>query len=256
MRKTITIALFCAFVATPALADYSGGQAYSIHVSGYYIGSGGEFTVYYNGIPGLSNSSYADVAKGQLAGHPESFQSFCIEHGENVLNPMNVNVSETFINEATGAITGPGSHAILGGKKFGDNLDSRTAYLYTRFAAGVLSNYAYSGSGRPGSAGTLQKAIWLIEGEVANLTDNTGAFTLTAAQVLQANDWITEAQDAIDSGRWSGIGDVHVLNMWYLDPATGKYLKAQDQLYVPVPAAVLLGMLGIGVAGLKLRKYA
>jgi len=237
------------------MADYYGGQIYWTRVANHWNGSGGEFTLYYNGIPGLSNSSYADVTKAE-DGRANSFQSFCVELHEYLQTPMDAYVSETFINEATGAITGDGSHAIYGGQTFGDNLDSRTAYLYTRFAAGVLSNYAYA-VGRGSSAGILQKTIWLLEGEIGNVGDNSGGFLLTTAQQAQVTTWITEAENAIANGKWSGIGQVRVLNMWGVDPSTGQYVKlAQDQLYVPIPAAVLLGMLGLGVAGLKLRKFA
>ena len=61
-----------------------------------------------------------------------------------------------------------------------------------------------AGAGRIASAEALQNAIWWIEGEGGS---NAG----------QAGLWITEAQDAIDLGDWSGIGNVRVLNMWVPD---------------------------------------
>jgi hypothetical protein len=254
-RRLLLIVALCGFATAPVLADYSAGQIYWTRVSNHWNGTGGEFTLYYNGPAVLSNSAYADVVKGQ-DGRTNSFQSFCLEMREYVQNPMDAFVSETFINETTGAVTGEGSHAIYGGKTFGDNLDSRTAYLYTRFAAGALSNYAYTGVDRAASAGALQKVIWYLEQEIGNLTDSSGGFVLDAAQQAQADAWIAEAESAIASGRWSGIGQVRVLNMWGVD-ADGNYVKlAQDQLYVPVPAAALLGLLGLGAAGIKLRRFA
>ncbi|MBA7612316.1 hypothetical protein ES703_19552 [subsurface metagenome] len=99
--------------------------------------------------------------------------------------------------------------------------------------------------GRNVSAGELQDAIWWIENEVGG--SNTG----------QSSTWITEATNAITSGTWSGIGNVRILNTWTPGHVGELAYELQDQLYlVPVPAAVLLGIIGLGVAGWKLRKYA
>jgi hypothetical protein len=52
------------------------------------------------------------------------------------------------------------------------------------------------------------------------------------------------------------IGPVRVLQAVVLDKDGIPIGYGQDLLYVvPVPAAVLLGMLGMGAAGLKLRKF-
>ena len=45
-------------------------------------------------------------------------------------------------------------------------------------------------------------------------------------------------------------------NLWYLDGWNAAIVEMDALQFVPVPAAVLLGILGLGVAGLKLRKYA
>jgi len=39
-------------------------------------------------------------------------------------------------------------------------------------------------------------------------------------------------------------------------PETGAFILVPDTKYVPVPGAVLLGILGLGAVGLRLRKYA
>jgi hypothetical protein len=237
------------------MADFYGGRMNWTRMSNYYKGVGGEFTLYKDGIPQIMpNDGYADVAKGQLSGHPESFQTFCVELTEYVSQPMDIWVSTT---STTSPVDGSGSHAIYGGvPPVGDDLDSRTAYLYTMFAAGELSNYTWSGAGRATSAGILQKTIWYLEGEIGNLWDSAGGFVLTAAQRAQANTWITEAQNAIDSGGWSGIKQVRVLNTYGVDVDGNPIKLAQDMLWVPAPAAILLGILGLGVAGIKLRKFA
>ena len=252
MRKVVFVFILCAFFAAPAMADYYGGRMNVTRVVDHYQGAGGEFTLYQDGIPQyLSNEAYAGVARAQ-DGRAESFQTFCVELGEMVLQPMDLTVSTTDIDEVTGVVTGAGSHAILGGKVHGDNLDDRTAYLYAKFATGALSNYIWSGTGRAASAATLQKTIWYLE-EETYLSSGAGGFTLTAGQLAQAQAWIDEAESAITAGKWSGIGDVRILNTY----DTSGQILAQDQLYfVPVPGALLLGILGLSAAGIKLRKHA
>jgi hypothetical protein len=238
MKKAIMMFAAMILLAAPALADYSGGRVYYNRIDGYYAGSGGEFTLRSDGGPGLllSNAAYDAKARGQ-DGNAESFQTFCVETAEYVAQPMDIMVSTMFINEDTGVVTDPGSHAIKGGKTYGDNLDSKTAYLYTQFAKGVLSSYNY-GAGRSTSAGELQEAIWAIEGEIGSADG-------------QAATWITEAETAA----WSGIGDVRILNTWTPGHVGDLAYKQQDQLYlVPAPAAIGLGVLGLALVGWLKRR--
>ena len=172
-----------------------------------------------------------------------SFQTFCVERTEYVASPMDIVVSTTFIDESTVLGAGDGSHAIWGSKTYGDNLDDRTAYLYTQFATGTLTGYDYTLAGRSTSAGDLQNAIWWIEGEGGA---NNGFVALADTAVAFGGEWYGK-----------GIGDVRILNTWAPGRIGEWDYKKQDQLYlVPVPAAVLLGMLGLSVAGIKLRKFA
>jgi hypothetical protein len=135
-----------------------------------------------------------------------------------------------------------------------------TAFLYTQFATEALGtmslggyNYDYTpGPGREYSAQQLQYAIWAIEGEL-NLT-YVGDTTVAQA-------WINAAPAAMAAVGWSGIGNVRVLQMYY-EWVSWKgccewHCRKQDMLYLtPVPGAVLLGIIGLAVVGLKLRKYA
>jgi hypothetical protein len=237
----ISIAL--CLITAPAIAGphgvgYNGGTALLGQFGGYSTGPGGEFTIYDNTANSLllSNASYADVAKG-VGGHAESFQSFCVERLEPVSLPSDLWVSTENIDGST-----PGSHAYNGGVPgVGDDLDPMTAYLYTVFATGNLTGYDYTlGAGREASSMALQNVIWHIEEGTAG-----------PANALEQM-FYDAAFNAVSSGGWSGIGSVRVIQMYN----TLGDLK-QDQLYyIPVPAAVLLGILGLGVAGLKLRKYA
>lgn len=246
MRQLIKSALLVAAVcvgAGPVMADYYAGRCYWNRISGYYAGSGGEFTISNDGGPtlNLSTSAYSTLTKNK-SGNPPSFQTFCVEGGEYVDQPMDVWVS------TTAAAGGPGSHAIWGSMQSsgGDDLDPRTAFLYTKFATGTLQTYYYDATynggnvytSRSAAADALQQAIWYIEGEGGSL-----------------NAFVTMANNAIASGgEWEnrGIGDVRVLNMY-----TTAGALAQDQLYlIPAPGAVLLGLLGFSLIGWVKRRFA
>jgi hypothetical protein len=252
MRKIVLAIIVCLFVSMPSLADfngdgYSGGFANVTRIKGdgysYYSGSGGEFTLY-GRLFNLSNNAYASDTRNQVKAN--SLQTFCMEMDELAAN------SNVWVSTQNAALDGPGSHAFGGGVNTdpvdaGDDLDPMTAYLYTQFATGVLSDYEYDETdGRSDSAGQLQQAIWYIEEVLPPITLGT-----------QAQIWVTEAEAAIESKNWTGIGDVRVLQMC---SGINNSINRQDFLYlmqpVPVPAAALLALLGMSVAGIKLRKFA
>jgi hypothetical protein len=247
-------ALMCILAATPVFADFYAGTGNLTQTgSGYSAGRGGEFTI---SDSSLNISAYASTTSG-IIGNPNSFQTFCLETSEFTASPIDIWVSTTFINESTGAITGPGSHAVKGNMTYGDNLDDETAYLYTMFAKGILPGYDYdnTGVGRNVSAGALQRLIWNIEGEGGNLGVGDGHYgiTLTTDHVNLINSW----QTAYNNSSWTGIGNVRVLNNYILNPDGSIKSFKQDQLYLtPIPASVILGVLGLGIVGIKLRKYA
>ena len=238
MRKLIFITIMCAFLAGPALASPTIKVYYDD--SRFRGGGGGEFTAQLPGGYVAAGWTYDVLAlydadtKDQI--HAPSFQTFCLEIDENLQE--NGHLYSVTISDS----------AVEGGVPGGsDPISVGTAYLYYKFGTHSLTGYNYDetdGTERQSDAIALQKAIWYLEEEK------------TWSEIGSSNDWIDFAA--------TNLGMTHAELM---DDNNGTYavkamnltgsLRSQDLLViVPVPAAVLLGMLGLGVAGLKLRKYA
>jgi len=219
MRKLIFITIVCAFVAAPVVADpYAQftGIGYAGSYNGYYVG---EYLVKTWDLP--------DVHANGV-----QFYTFCIEFHENV------NWGTYYDAEiSTEAIAGNGNTGPTG-PTGGDSLDPRSAWLYDQYQSGTLGLGLRSNP----LAKDVGMAIWAIEDEIP-YND------LSQAQ----KDLISNATTA----GWTDTRDYRVLNLYALNSAhEGNPLNyRQDYIVkVPVPGAVLLGMLGFCVAGLKLRK--
>lgn len=92
---------------------------------------------------------------------------------------------------------------------------------------------------------------------------NTGSFTgdvFSSDYVSGTFSWGDTGVDRVFGTDYGSItDDIFYLKCTLDIPMTlapGEYWFSHDATVVPVPAAVLLGMLGLGAAGLKLRKYA
>jgi hypothetical protein len=119
-----------------------------------------------------------------------------------------------------------------------------TAYLYDHFINRTLTTpYDYvNEANRINDADAMQTAIWFIEQETSDpLTGKALAF-------------FQEAQNAVNSGAWKGLGNVRILNI-YTNSARVDY---QDILIetasspVPLPSGVSLA--GVGFAGLLAKR--
>jgi len=113
---------------------------------------------------------------------------------------------------------------LYGGDGLADSLSEKVKRIYAAYLNGALSGI---------EGNVVQRSVW-------------GAQGYTSYSNATINNAIANA-DAI-----TGWNDVKVLNLW---GATGQ--DRQSQLVMtPVPGAVLLGMIGLGAAGVKLRRFA
>jgi hypothetical protein len=162
------------------------------------------------------------------------FVTFCIEYNEHFSPGQELLVSAV------------STQAVLGGVGGGnpDPLDPRTAYLFTKFTLGTLGGYDFASTGTPrvSDANSLQKAIWYIEQEISSLSGDS-----------QALAWFAEADNAVTSGAWAGLGNVRALNLLRKDSSGNFTVQAQDQLYmlpVPEPSTATFVLLG-GAAAVR-----
>lgn len=167
-----------------------------------------------------------------IASAAPQFETFCMERFENI--DTSGATYRADLNTETVAQAPEYAGGAHGG--FNDPLDARTAYLYDHFIHHqLLTAYNYSDeASRIEDANSLQQAIWFIEEE-----DSTPLLG-------KALDFYNEANSAVNSGQWTGIGDVRILNI-YTD---GDRVDYQDELVlVPGPASLIAL-----AAGLALRR--
>jgi hypothetical protein len=160
-----------------------------------------------------------------------SWNSFCLEKNEYIgFGSNNTYKVDSISDSAVGGGVG-------GATNGADKISSETAYLYTQYRAGTLSNWTETVS----KANSLQLAIWTLENEITSTIDT------------QANTWISEATAAVAAGTFSGLGDVRVLNISWAQNAYGFTVgtPAQSQL-VLVPEPGILMLLGLGLSGLAI----
>ncbi|MCO6437657.1 MAG: VPLPA-CTERM sorting domain-containing protein [Phycisphaerae bacterium] len=164
----------------------------------------------------------------------DPFVTFCLERNE-YLDYTHVFTVEDISGAAYGGGRGGGSP---------DPLNERTAWLYESFRNGSLAAFGFDYNNAMGklnaSSDALQYVIWGLEDELGSNWAPSGA--LQTAFFNAANTY----------GVGHGLGSVRVLNLTWPNGT-----PAQSQLVVvPLPAGVLLGMVGLGAFGLVRRRLA
>ena len=115
------------------------------------------------------------------------------------------------------------------------------------FIAGLLKAYSYANAL---DAAAMQVAMW----EIIYEDFDTNGWDLTTGDLLlgsgdDEDDVATRANEMLD-----GLSQASTYSEYTALSEAGK--NYQDFVLVPVPAAVILGILGLGVAGWKLRRFA
>jgi hypothetical protein len=230
VRTLLLVSLTVMFTATEVRAQY---QITLYQDTGNYsYGDGGEF----NAVPDSSllsvNPTMAGydpgVTTGLTGNGSGNFQTFCLE------------TSEYFSPGSTYNVAISDSIKYDGGQFLpnGEPLTLGTAWLYSEFAAGTLSGYNYTqGSGRIATAGSLQQAIWYLQGEVGSLVngsaDGTAFFNEAQIALGALDENVTDAAN--------GAYGVAAMNL-----TDSNNNDAQDQLIiVPEPSSLGLGLLGL-----------
>jgi hypothetical protein len=218
----------------------------------------------------VSSVASADMVTVTRHANYFSYFSFAYPIGEDTITPIgwswnpyplyssNTQVAgglQTFCVELSEPIT-PGTtyddvlndRAIWGGVgPQGNPLSVGTAWLYHEFQKGTLQGYDYipEFERRERTAEKLQITIWWLEGYV----DDPGPDNPFRQLVLAT----FPNPMADNNGRYP----VGVLNLYEQGHLGDSQYRRQDFLVctpVPIPAALLLGLLGLGISGLGLRR--
>lgn len=229
MKRLTFILVLCLFVTAPVLADlFGGGTFYWGDVKldgvaqvklGWGVATNAAFgvTLVTRQLPG---SIYASASPANTV----LFRTFCVEN--NIYFTPGTTYWASIDPVAYSGNVGPA----------GDPISNVTEYIYDRYltAHPVPTDVA--------TLTSIRDAIWWAEGEGGS-----------------KNEIYDNALDAVKA-----MGDAdhtYALNLWTIawDSGDSRFeaIDVQTQLItmVPIPAAVLLGMLGLGAAGLKLRKF-
>ena len=185
-----------------------------VNTGDYSYGSGGEFIVTSQGNPHLPGAHV--------------FNTFCVETGE-YFNPgitywAQINTKSVLTN---------------------DDLTNGVAWLYTHFRDETLPGYDFDNSSneRKADAGKLQDAIWCLMS-----VGGSGAGNEFFDLVVEEYDWWDSS--------YAGTDDIRTVRILNLNAESGGGGRVrQDQLMmIPVPGAVVLGVIGLGLIVAVKRK--
>jgi len=239
---SIVVFLLCLFVTSPVIGDPSVGTSFYWQQGGTY--SPYMLTVdakinmqYYNSASSNGGAFWVDLLDGSLGPHyPNTpvannvFSTWCVE--KNVYFYLNTDYCVSIDPKAySGGNSGFG----------GDPISNVTEFIYDKWLADY---YAKTNAEQV----ALRDAIHYAEGELTSLVSGS-----------RAEQIYNEAVSGV--GTIGNANHTYALNLWggWYQDSYGNWIATDVQtqlITVPVPAAVLLGLLGLGAAGLKLRKFA
>jgi len=213
-RFAILSLIVLAISAAPAVADMTVNV--TNEPGGY--NNGGPFTATVKG-----SAAIGIYAPGS------SFYTFCLEGG------ITYSPGTTYLATVdAGAISG-------GGGLNPDPISDQSAWLYNNFLDGTLT---YLDGYTPlEERSAVQEAIWRFEDEASHSSP--------ANVALLAVDLIGKANAAVTGGYTNT--NIMAMNLWAGSAYTGTDIQSM-MVRVPVPGAVLLGVLGLGVASARLRR--
>ncbi len=242
MTRLVLLAALCAFVASPALADLTvvqtdidPGLTFSITSTGY------------NGDGDVGVCQLLIAGSGSL-GLDGEVDAFCID-----LWDGSPDTEAVYLPKPLDEAPDPGAAAL------GMGVDK------ARRLAELLDGHWNSDIDTDIEGAALQIAVWEIVDEalvVDPATYDVTSGTFSVSQALSgdssdearglANGWLQSiSAGGVDFSNYLALSN-HETEA--ADEPLGLY---QDYVVrVPVPAAVLLGMLGLSVAGVRIRKYA
>lgn len=216
--------------ATVAIASSVAFATETVTFHGQVGGSGG-FT------GGLFHVSSATGLSGTNVQAGDHFYTFCIELDEFISS----GTYDAQVN--TSAITGYGARGADTDSNVGDGMDEldyRTAYLYSTYLGAAL--------GDVNTAHALQLAIWSIEEGIDVQTFSVGGVDQSVRDAADA--YLTDAYDAVNGGAWGQTwGNVRVIN---IGGAANNWNKQDMLVIIPLPHASALA--GLGLLGVVVRR--
>lgn len=222
-------------VKTPNCGNCGGTPTYQ-NYGPWQSGQGGEFTLIVVAGNDIRLADYSSLVKNQ-GGTSQSFQTFCIEENEYIYANTTSGYYLSNTADAGGVSGGPM-----------DPLSKGTAWLYSKFAKGLLGNYDYTNTSPAGArytdAALLQQAFWYLENEITALPSANKFFNAVVT------NFGTEAAARTNANGAYGVAAVNIFN-----PSTGQ--KQQTQLALVPDAGFTLALLGFGLVGLVVfsRKF-
>jgi hypothetical protein len=249
MKKLLVITIMCAFMSAPAFADMYGTVAvtYNGLIRGYsslqVYRAGAQGTEYNVGLHSL-NLGALDTSTGTHPLPGDSYlvaglmEAFCIDLVEGFPSASNQSYDAVSLDAAPTDTY---------------NVQTPMGDPTAKYVAQLLGMENYNTAH---NAAATQTAIWEVMFETAGNpwvldgtdTTNRGDFYLVGAVGSDENNTAVTADGWLSTlGQASGYTQFTALS------ETGK--NAQDFVVVPVPAAILLGILGLGATGLGMRRF-